>query len=126
MEILIALAIMATMVAAFAAIFHKMGFSRFTGLLSIIPIVNLIWWLHLATSEWPIERELAERPEPDQEAQEDHITLMFKRAEMVEKRGDLAEALKLFEILAEELNGRPGTHFAKHCASRLRERVGPG
>jgi hypothetical protein len=89
----------------------------------IIPVVNIVWWLYLATSEWPIERELAERPEPDQRTQEDHITLMLRRAETCEKRGDFAEALELFEILGNELDGRPGSHFAKHCANRLRERI---
>jgi hypothetical protein len=49
---------------------------------------------------------------------------MFRRAEMFEQRGDYAEALKLFEILAQELEGKPGAHFADHCASRLRKRVG--
>ncbi len=124
MEILIGLAVAAVVAAVFGVIFHKMGFSRLTGLLVIIPLVNVIWWLYLATSEWPIERELAERPEPDERAHEDHITLMLRRAETCEKRGDFAEALELFDILANELDGRPGSHFAKHCAQRLRERVG--
>ncbi|NLS90746.1 MAG: hypothetical protein GXX96_00995 [Planctomycetaceae bacterium] len=125
MEILIGLAVVAIVAAVFGAIFHKMGFSRFTGVLAVIPIVNLVWWLYLATSEWPIERELAMRGDPDQRRQEDHITLMFRRAERCERYGDFAEAVELFETLAEELEGKPGARVAKHCAERLRERGGP-
>jgi hypothetical protein len=124
MQWLIAITIAALVAIVFGAIFHKMGFSRLTGILVMIPLVNLFWWLYLATSEWPIERNLAERGEPDQRPQEDHITLMLKRAEMFEKRGDFPEALKLFDILAEELDGKPGAHFAKHCADRLRGCIG--
>ncbi len=127
MEMFVALSIMAASVMAFGAIFRRMGFSRFTGVLMIVPVVNLIWLLFVATNRWPIEHELAERPEvePEQRGQEDHLTLMFRRAESFEQRGDYVEALKQFEILAEELDGRPGSSLARHCAKRLRERLGP-
>ena len=123
MEALIGLALAGLVAALFGKIFHKMGYSRWTGLLVIVPIVNLVWWVHLAFSEWPIERQLSELPDPDQRSSEDHMTLMFRHAQMYENRGEHGEALKLFEILADELAGKPGSHFAKHCADRLRQRV---
>lgn len=125
MDVLIPLAVAAIVAVVFGCIFRKMGFSAFTGLLVVVPIANLLWFLYLATSEWPIERELAERPEPTEQGREDHLSLMFRRAEAVERCGDYEEALKLFEILAKELKGQAGAHFATHCANRLRKRVDP-
>lgn len=126
MDILFVLLLAAVAWIVFGAIFRKMGYSPLTGALAIIPLVNLLWWLYLATSEWPIERELALRGEPDPLPREDHITLMFRRAEKCERYGDLAEALRLFEILAEELEGKPGGGVAKHTAKRLREKLAHG
>ena len=41
------------------AIFKKAGYSFWCGLLMLIPIVNLIWLIWFALTEWPIEQELA-------------------------------------------------------------------
>ena len=52
------LAIFAAIVALWGMIFKKAGYSFWTGLLMIIPLVNLIWLLVFAFSQWPIHREL--------------------------------------------------------------------
>jgi type II secretory pathway component PulF len=40
----------------YSRIFSKMGFSPWTCLLMIIPLVNIVWFIALAFIEWPIER----------------------------------------------------------------------
>jgi hypothetical protein len=124
MQIFIGLAILAAYVIVFGLIFRKMGYSPATGLLAIIPIVNLLWLLHLATSDWPIHRQLADLAGRDERSAEDHLALMFKRAESYERRGENREARDLFQLLADELTGQPGAHFAAHCAERLKNRLG--
>ena len=37
---------------------RKTGNSGLLGVAFLIPVVNIIVWLYLAFSEWPIEREL--------------------------------------------------------------------
>jgi hypothetical protein len=107
----------------FGLIFRKMGYSAWTGALNVIPIVNLVWWLHLATCEWPIEKQLSRATNDGASPEVDHLTLMFRSAESCEGRGQYAEALKMFQLLADELDGRPGTHLAMHCAERMRQKM---
>ena len=45
-------------VIAFCKIFSKAGFSWALGLLMLIPIANLVMFLVLAFSDWPIAKEL--------------------------------------------------------------------
>src|SRR5204863_4585217 len=40
-------------------IFKKAGYSFWMSLLMLIPLVNVIWLLVFAFSEWPIHKELA-------------------------------------------------------------------
>jgi hypothetical protein len=122
-ESLLGFALLCGFAALFGMIFRKMGYSSLAGILAVLPLVNIVCLVYLAAAKWPIERELAERPDPDQPAPKDHLTLMFQRAESFERRGEYAEALRLFELLAEELEGRPGTRVAAHCAERLRKRT---
>ncbi len=52
------------MLVCFAVIFSKAGYSKWTGLLMIIPIVNLIWFLVFTFSKWPILRKQQEVSQP--------------------------------------------------------------
>ncbi|MEA2708853.1 MAG: hypothetical protein QOF78_1454 [Phycisphaerales bacterium] len=45
-------------VAIWGTIFKKAGYSFWMGLLMIIPLVNLIWFLIFVFSKWPIHHEL--------------------------------------------------------------------
>lgn len=107
----------------FGFIFRKMGYSRWAGAFSVIPIVNLVWLLYVATTEWPIERQLRLSLDAEATPPPDHLALMLRRAELFENRGQYEEAMELFEILATELNGAPGSRFATHCAQRLQQRI---
>jgi hypothetical protein len=109
----------------FGFIFRKMGYSRWAGAFSVIPIVNLVWLLYIATTEWPIERQLRLSLDAEATPPPDHLALMLRRAELFENRGHYEEAMELFEILATELNGAPGSRFAMHCAQRLKQRIQP-
>jgi hypothetical protein len=56
--IIFALAVVAFMIFVWGTIFQKAGYSFWMALLMIVPIVNLIWLLIFAFSEWPIQRDL--------------------------------------------------------------------
>jgi hypothetical protein len=123
MQAVIALLTMSVFVMLFGLIFRGMGYSPATGILMIIPVINLIWLFHLASSDWPIHRQLADLSGRDDRSPEDYLALMFKRAEMYERRGEYAEALNEFQLLSDELAGKPGAHFAAHWARRIRQRL---
>ena len=123
MQAVIALLIVSVFVVLFGMIFRGMGYSPATGVLMIIPLINLIWLVYLASSDWPIHRQLADLSGRDDRSPEDYLALMFKRAEMYERRGEYAEALNEFQLLSDELAGKPGAHFAAHCARRIRQRL---
>ena len=40
-------------------IFRKAGYSGWQALLMIVPLANVLWLVVFASSDWPIERELA-------------------------------------------------------------------
>ena len=52
----IGLAIFIATIWAFCNIFGKAGFSKWLGLLMIIPVVNFIMVLYLGFADWPIHR----------------------------------------------------------------------
>ncbi len=56
--LLFALALTALMVLAMCMICARAGFPWALGLLSLVPIANLVLWPVLAFSKWPIQREV--------------------------------------------------------------------
>lgn len=123
MDKLVALLIAGGFAALFGSIFRKMGYTPWSGLLSVVPVVNLFWFVYVAMSEWPIERQLARLADEGVEQTPDCLALMFARAESLERSGRFAEAAEHYQILADELGDQAGAGLAAHCAERLRSRA---
>jgi len=123
-RILVVFVFFAVFASLWAAIFKKAGYSLAMGLLMLIPVVNLFTFIYFACAEWPIHRKLAEPANVDEwgTPQGDRIDTMLRQAASFEQRGDWNEAANLFEVLADELKGQPGSEFAAHSAKRIRER----
>jgi hypothetical protein len=56
--ILVSLIMMALLTFAFCRIFHKAGYCWALGLLTLVPLANLIMPFVLAFGDWPVQREL--------------------------------------------------------------------
>jgi hypothetical protein len=124
MEIVIGLAVLFFIIWAWSQILAKMGYSAASALLFLIPIGNLFYLFYLATAQWPIENEVARLKEHDSNPRDDHLTLMFRRAEHYERMGEWEEAYKQFTMLTEALRGLPGEHLAAHHAAKVKARMG--
>lgn len=142
-ELFVALIVLALFTVVWAMIFSKAGYSGWLALLMLIPVVNLIWLLIFAFSEWPIEAELArlggrsplERSQRrqlagglviEEETIDPSIDEMFSRALKLDKRGDWAEAVALYEQIAEQVQGQQDGEYAANCAKQIREKMAKG
>ncbi len=56
------------MLVSWMFIFSKAGYSKWLGLLMLVPIVNLIWFLIFAFSKWPIIKEQQRTSQPPETA----------------------------------------------------------
>jgi hypothetical protein len=54
--VVIGLVMCVAIIWAFCNIFGKAGFSKWMGLLMIVPLVNFIMILYLGFAEWPVHR----------------------------------------------------------------------
>jgi len=109
-------------VAICGAIFRKAGYSGWLGLLMIVPLVNLIWLVIFALSEWPIQRELARRRGVDGDASFDDVEILISEASRLERSGNWQEAANAFERVA-SMPGHPNAEYAANCATRLQARL---
>ncbi|MEX1015470.1 MAG: hypothetical protein WDZ31_01895 [Phycisphaeraceae bacterium] len=105
----------------FGAIFQKAGYSPWRGLLMLVPLVNVIWLIVFAFSEWPIHRELARHRTLQGEATPEDFSVATAEAARLESHGDWQEALVAYDRLA-RLPGNPNAEYAANCADRLRHR----
>jgi len=122
-SIILVLIFVALFVWIWSVIFKKAGYPRAVGLLMLVPVVNVVTLIYFAVAEWPIQVELARiAPQGERDRPTDKIDTMLRQAAALEQRGEWQEAIKSFEILADELRGQPGAAFAAHSAKRIRER----
>ena len=59
LTVCVALIVLAILIFAWSRVFAKAGYSPLLSLLMIIPIVNLLAFLWLAFSKWPIHKRLS-------------------------------------------------------------------
>jgi hypothetical protein len=115
-----------------ALIFSKAGYSGWLGLLMLVPVVNLIWLVVFVFSEWPIQTELAryrgEKPKIPEVASgsitewlatDPSVPVMFSTADKLDQRGDWADAIAVYEQIAERRKGRQDGEYARNCADEI-------
>ena len=140
------LAIGALWVMAWWNIFSKAGFPGAFSLLMLVPILNVFLFLMLAFFDWPAHAELAQlrdfcrdkqrrfpptslileaasEPIADWLAKEPSAGEMFDRAATLDQRGDWADAITIFDYIAEKLKGQQDGQYAWHCAEQIREKM---
>jgi hypothetical protein len=140
-QLIFALLILVLFTVAWGEILTKAGYSGWLAILMWIPIVNLIWLLVFAYSQWPIEAKLIqlgggsppEKPQQRQildgvlveeqikESGESSVDEMFNEAFELDQRGDWVEAVALYERIADELQGHQDGEYARSCAQQIRE-----
>jgi hypothetical protein len=139
--------------AASISICRRAGYSGWWGLLMLVPIVDVIFFLIFAWRTWPIERELAalrlgiKNPQNhipgfpvldvaggNHAAFEAAATIapapssadvatIFTEAAKLERIGEWEAAISLYDQLATQLAGSQDSHYAQNCATRLRNRL---
>src|SRR4051794_40768508 len=96
-----------------ATIFKKAGYSWAMGLLMLVPFVNFLTLIYFAIAEWPLQSELARcAPQGERDRPTDRIDTMLRQAAALEQRGEWHNAANLFDTIAADLGGQPGTSFA--------------
>jgi len=57
-ELIVIVIIVVLPAVLFSQIFHKAGYSRWLGLLLLVPLVNVITIIWFALNKWPLETEV--------------------------------------------------------------------
>jgi hypothetical protein len=96
-----------------AVIFQKAGYSRIYTLLMLIPIVNLVWLVIFAASDWPVLREVSRRRLEAGEAADADAQRILSFATRLDQRGEWDSAVRLYDLITRSL---PGTEIANDAA----------
>jgi hypothetical protein len=88
--------------AIFGAIFRKAGYSGWLGLLMAIPLVNFITLLWFATAHWPLEMGYVGQGDDPRVDAAWELKMAVRQALALERRGDLAAAIKQYELVAQK------------------------
>ena len=75
----------------------KTGYSKWLGLLLIVPVANLIFLLYLLAFPWPVARELAMRRLESGEGSREDGWLAYSEAVRAQKAGRFTEAHRLYD-----------------------------
>jgi hypothetical protein len=109
--------------AIFGAIFRKAGYSGWLGLLMAIPGVNLITLLWFATAHWPLEMGYVGQGDDPRVDAAWEIKMALRKALALEKRGEIAAAIKQFELVAQKAGeGHPSATMARERVLQLQTR----
>ena len=111
-ELLLPLFILALFLMFWGVIFSKAGYSGWLSLLMLIPVVNVVW-LEVARL----------RGQSPSEGPSDEDDELFRKALNLDQRGEWAEAVALYEQIAEKLQGQQESEYAKNCAQQIREKM---
>jgi hypothetical protein len=110
--------------AIFGAIFRKAGYSGWLGLLMAVPGVNLITLLWFATAHWPLEMGFVGQGDDPRVDAAWELKMALRKALALEKRGDIAAAIKQFELVAEKAGeGHPSAKMARERVQQLQARA---
>ena len=110
--------------AIFAGIFRKAGYSAWLGLLMAVPLVNLVTLLWFATAHWPLEMGYVGQGDDERVDAAWDLKMAVRKALALEKRGDLAAAIKQFELVARKAGqGHPSSAMARERVRELHARV---
>ncbi len=105
-----------------SVIFRKAGYSGLLGILMVVPIANLIWFIAFTFLEWPVHREAAHlRLALGQGSQAD-ATSVLGQAVRLEKRGDWNEAIALCDLVAERMEGQPDADDARRVKESIQQK----
>ena len=127
-------------------IFSKAGFPGGLAILMLVPLLNVILFMILAFCEWPVLIELARLRDLSQDehrrfpqayrlsetaddsiadwlAKEPSAEEMFNMAAMLDKRGDWADALTIYDYVAEKFKDQQEGRYALNCAEQIRDKM---
>jgi len=107
-------------VVLFAGIFRQAGYSRWYGMVMLIPLANIIALFLFACREWPISRELARRRLADAEGSDEDAYSVLCQGTELEKHGHWEQALDLYQLVVDEGQGE-ATQDAARCIQRTRD-----
>ena len=115
--VIIALLIQA---AIFGAIFRKAGYSGWLGLLMAIPVVNFITLLWFSTAHWPLEMGYVGQDDNPRVNKQWELKMAVRKALALERRGDVAAAVKQFELVAQKAGeSHPSAVLAREHIQQL-------
>ena len=110
--------------AIFGTIFRKAGYSGWLGLLMLVPLVNLVTLLWFATAHWPLEMGYTGQDANPRVDAAWELKMALRKAIALEKRGEYAQAIKQFELVAEKAgDGHPSAAMARERVRQLQAKV---
>ena len=108
---------------AWMHIYWRAGYSRWVGLLFLIPGVNVLMMFHLAWARWPVQHQLDSAVTLAGAATDAEIYRFLSQASRLEHRGRWDEAMRRYEAVAERYAGRAPGEDAKNYAETLRQKM---
>lgn len=105
-------------------IVRKAGYSGWHALLTLIPVLNVVWFLWFALSTyWPVHRQRALARVLAGSTADEEAQLALLEAASLEKRGAWDEAIEAYAGIAETLGHSDNGRYAADAATRLRQRT---
>ena len=101
------------------AIFRKAGYSGWQALLLVLPLANVIWLIVFASSEWPIERDLAIARLGLGQATPREQELALNTAIRLERRGKAARAQDIYLLLINHATQPELITYARNASAAL-------
>ncbi|MBN1511909.1 MAG: hypothetical protein JXB13_07830 [Phycisphaerae bacterium] len=105
-----------------SVIFRKAGYSGLLGILMVVPVANIIWFIAFTFLEWPVHREASRLRLAFGQGSEADASSVLGQATRLEQRGDWSEAIALCELVAERMQGQPAADDARRVKESIQQR----
>jgi hypothetical protein len=108
---------------ALMSIFQKAGYSRWLGLLIIVPVANIVVLLLLVFGDWPVRRQLRYLKMRSGDASDEDAYDVLGDASRLERKGQFDAAMERYQEIATRFAGRPPGLDAGNYIQTLRRKM---
>ena len=111
------------LVLAWMSIFRRAGYSRWLGLLWLVPVANVIIICFLAFSDWPVHRQSRYLKIRTGDASDEDAYDVLGDASRLERKGQFDAAMERYQEIATRFSGRPPGLDAGNYIQTLRKKM---
>ena len=119
----IGLLLFVLLVLAWMSIFRRAGYSRWLGLLWLVPVVNVIIICFLAFADWPVHRQLRYFKVRAGDASDEDAYNVLGDAFRLERKGRFDAAMERYQEIAARFSGRRPGQDAENYIQTLRTKM---